>query len=252
MKYIFEDKKDDILSKLLCRAYSEEVSSNFIFAGGNGRIKSVLEGLLSTGDEYIFIFLDTIPANDSIRRLYRDLSRICKKSERCIVFPIVCSEYYFIKFLYDIQFPVNDLDALKFCVDKTFYKSSSLLDTEESVLFAKNFEKFYKLVLKHVNVLNSCLEKSDNYIKFLSCDCICDNELDKCYSLSLLKNAVGYISKFPCFPSGSYLDELVLTKDEIVQEHRNLVDGFNAWSDRCSSLDSSRDSDDYFNISYIF
>ena len=43
--YIFEDKRDDILTSLFREAYSKDVSDNFIYTNGNTNIYDKVLGL---------------------------------------------------------------------------------------------------------------------------------------------------------------------------------------------------------------
>lgn len=46
MRFVFEDKADDLLSKLFCYAYSSERNEKFIFTGGIGKVAGVVDSIL--------------------------------------------------------------------------------------------------------------------------------------------------------------------------------------------------------------
>lgn len=60
MIFVFEDKKDDLLSVLFRASYS---NCSFIYANGCGNLESCVEDNLSKSDDTILVFLDTIPDN---------------------------------------------------------------------------------------------------------------------------------------------------------------------------------------------
>ena len=230
MRYLFEDRYDDALSELFRAAYPSNVSDTFEYLNGNGGLVKRVSYLLETCNDDIFVFMDLISANISIRRIYNELRCLSMKSERLIVFPLVCSEYYFIKFLRTIEYPIKNLNAVQFCLDKKYYLDSELLNDESSRAYVKNFEKLCKLVLVKEGVILPCVRKGLD-INFFNVDCICVNAENSCGIMTLRDKALGYLREYPCFPSGSYLNERVLCKDEIIKVHRQLVDEFNIWVD---------------------
>lgn len=95
---LFEDEEDDLLSKLYRSAYTEEISSKFVYSGGNGNLKNKAIQILNSNSDRLFILLDSVPGNSDIIDIYEDLQRLCNEyKNRVVVFNIVCAEYYFIK-----------------------------------------------------------------------------------------------------------------------------------------------------------
>ena len=56
MIYIFEDKEDDILSRLFRKSFSLEATNKVVFSNGNGRIKKTAEEYLKETQEEICVF----------------------------------------------------------------------------------------------------------------------------------------------------------------------------------------------------
>ncbi len=97
MIVIFEDKMDDLLSNLFRSAYS---NCSFIYSNGNGNLETLVRHYLDSSDEFIMVYLDTIPDNKDTINIYKTLARISRRNNfRVIVMPIVCAEYYFISSL---------------------------------------------------------------------------------------------------------------------------------------------------------
>lgn len=223
--------------------------SNFRFVKSNSQLYNKAEYFLNLGEDYIFIFMDMIPANRDIKRIYRKLRVLSHDNDnRVIVFPIVCSEYYFIRFLSNYSYLIVGSESVDLCVNKDFYKKSKLL-TGISEEYATSFEKFCKLLLIHQNVFIECLHSKKAVDNFYEIDCVCRGALNSCKDLSLAAKAIGYLSEFPCFPSDIILSDDILDLDEVWGIHRRLVDEFNVWSDSFKVLDVG--NNDYFNIRYI-
>lgn len=239
MKYIFEDKESDYLSKLFRGAYPNSVTRNFCYSNGNGQLVSKTISFLDNED-LLFVFLDTVPANSDIILIYEELCDISRDNNfKVIVFPIVCAEYYFIKSISNYEHIVVDNDTVRLCVNKEFFFDCDLLlKDSKSASFARNFERFCKIVMKNKSVLASCLHLQENgEIKFFNSDCLCDCYIDSCINISLRQKSLNFVKEYPCFPSGSYLNENLCNKDDIINIHRMLVDEFNAWVDSYKSID---------------
>lgn len=121
MYYIFEDKQDDVTSKLFRQAYKNDSTDKyFIYTDGNGMLISTAEEKLADGISTVAVFLDLIPGNESCVRIYkglRNLARMKANKNRLFVFPILCSEYYIILSLIeyntDIGIALNKGDYTK-------------------------------------------------------------------------------------------------------------------------------------------
>lgn len=59
MIVLFEDKQDDLLSKLFRQSYQD--TSYFIYANGAGNLPKIAEELLLKTSDYIVCYIDTIP-----------------------------------------------------------------------------------------------------------------------------------------------------------------------------------------------
>lgn len=78
MKYIFEDNGKDVFSTLFKCSYPKNIRSKFIYAKGAAKIKSLAEPLLMTG-EYVIVFMDLVPDNKELFRIYDKLCRLSEK-----------------------------------------------------------------------------------------------------------------------------------------------------------------------------
>ena len=97
MKYIFADNGKDVFSTLFRYSYSKNVSSKFIYAKGAPKIESLAEPLLMIG-EYVIVFMDLVPDNKELFRIYDKPCRLSKVyAYRLVVIPIPCIEYEFMK-----------------------------------------------------------------------------------------------------------------------------------------------------------
>lgn len=142
MIFVFENKKDDLLSVLFRASYS---NCSFIYANGCGNLESCVEDNLSKSDDSILVFLDTIPDNKNTVNIYKNLRRLSRKNDfRIVVMPIVCAEYYFIRSLRREYF-IDDT-GVDICINKMFWKNSALVSDSDRK-FVKNFEKYCKLIL---------------------------------------------------------------------------------------------------------
>lgn len=252
MKYIFEDKESDELSILFRSAYPSSVTSNFMYSNGNSLLVNKAKEALEIDDDLIFVFLDTVPSNKDINLAYKNLCDLSRENDlRVIVFPIVCAEYYFIKFVANYRHFILDDDTVRLCINKDFFFNSSLLQIDaESAKFARNFKRFCKVVLMNKTVLLSCFHKVDNHTKFFESDCLCDSSLIDCIDMPIKQKALNYVREFPCFPSGLFLNEHICNMKEIISIHRRLVDEFNSWVDRYKSIDRNSGRR-YNNIKYL-
>ena len=149
MKYLFEDKENDSLSKLFRCSLPEHLQEMILYSDGNGNLVREAEKLLKVG-ETVVVVLDTIPANKSIRDIYISLRRLSRQYKyRLIVWNIICAEYYFIDCFgrnNNLRAFENDID-FEIAVNVQPYKESKLIQTEDDKAFTKTFEKFCKLYI---------------------------------------------------------------------------------------------------------
>lgn len=232
---LFEDSKDDLLSVLYRAVYVSEVDNSFAYSDGNGALIQKAENLLKQGADRIYVFMDMIPGNLSIHKVYYGLKRVVKKYlGRIWVLPVVCAEYYFIEAFHETQFLVSDV-GVETVLSKGDYSQSLLISDESERKFAKNFEKFCKLVLnkcyidciKHtrgINNTNSC------YGVFYKEDCKCGNSCINCREQSVLEKSEKFVKTYPCHVYNPLIgDARKMTDEEVCVMHRSLVDSYNLW-----------------------
>ena len=212
MIYLFEDKEDDTLSLLYRRTLPEQVLKAVEYVNGNGNLVNRSRELIAAG-ERVLVILDTVPANKSIRDIYITLRKISRDNEyRLIVWNIVCAEYYFIKAFGKR----NDLKVFRdsVCIDIVLsrlpYKGSSLISTEEDIIFSRTFEKFCKLYIYKNG--GECVNET---IAFFKEDCCCT---DECTKISLDDKSDLYRKAYEC------IFEYEPSDEELWSIHRKLIE----------------------------
>lgn len=225
MKFVFEDKRGDLLSKLFCAAYKEEQNKEFIFANGIGNVAGIVSAILEGTDEKVCVFMDAIPGNLCIVKEYRKLRKIAiDYPGRLIAMPCVCSEYYLIETLNKYEL-VNRV-GLDICLEMQPYFGSPLIETEEDKKFCKNFEKYCKLIL--LKSVPDCIRHSKgNLIVGINRQYGIYYEKDCKYYKRLKEKAAEYVQAWPCFPWGMDGVENDPSIAEINEKHRDLVDNYN-------------------------
>lgn len=247
--YIFEDKKDDILSVLFRKAYPDEIAEDFVYAGGAGNIVKLVEkSLIDCPYDILYIFMDVVVDNPETVRIYKKLCSLSRAhSFRVIVFPLVCAEYYFIKSISGhlelFKVPVD----LKTCVNKLFYRDSPLIENDEDKKFVTSFEKYCKLILKKDSYVLDCIRHSRGgnstnlkYGLYYSRDCLCTLSEERCAVKTILHKSFELLAQYPCFPRGAFLEKKALSQDQLWMVHRILVEQYNDW---CINL-RNRDTPD--------
>lgn len=241
MIYIFEDMKDDILSKFFREAYPKVISEKFVYTNGNGGIFDTVKKLIIETQETIVVFLDFYPTNDSIVRIYRKLRKeSINNGNRIVVLPIVCAEFYILKLL-DNNNMITDKAKAKIAFDFDLYDKvlqSNAFDAQDRK-FCTTFEKYCKIVT--MKWVKECA-RTNSTQEYYTENCICNTLNDgSCKSCELTQKAMDYISQYPCVPAGSYTnDNRHLTIDEIWDIHRQLVEMFNKIVDKLQPIDRSR------------
>lgn len=127
----FEDYKEDALSKLYTSAYEENTVS-IKFSGGNGKLASEVERLISSNlNVFVVVVLDMVPENSDIVTVYNQLKMIGRIHPefqgRYIIIPNVCAEYRFIKAFKELKFFQSQED-IALCMSKGDYKKSARLN----------------------------------------------------------------------------------------------------------------------------
>ena len=239
---LFEDKEDDLLSKLFRAAYPENITKYFKYCNGNAQLPIEAEKLLKTGEKVI-VYLDSVPGNKHIIDVYNELYKLhMKYGNKLIVYNIVCAEYYFLKAFgrdKDICIKQEDLDIV---LNRDIYYHSSVIQTTQDKAYAKNFEKYCKLVLmknysdcvRHSRGSEENNDINGSYGYFYEQNCKCIKNYDSCVTRTLRQKALNYIRQYPCLPSGYFGSEnnKILDYDGIVLKHRQLVDSFNLFIDK--------------------
>lgn len=203
MKYLFEDKADDYLSRLFRYSLPEKLHCLLEYSDGNGNLVKKSEELLKAG-ETVVVILDTIPANKAIRDIYISLRRLSRQyGYRLIVWNILCAEYYFIScFGKDRSLRVFESDRdFDMVANVKPYKESILIQTEEDRAFSKTFEKFCKLYIMKNG--GECVYPKNI---FFEDDCECGPE---CARKSLIAKSDEYRNAYG-FPLETEKNEEVL------------------------------------------
>lgn len=247
MIYIFEDKEDDILSRLFRKSYSIEATNKFVYSNGNGMIIKTVEEYLKEIQEEICVFLDTIPGNDSIHRIYSVLRLMSMQNNfRIVVMPIVCTEYYFIKSIADKGYLFKGSSDIGYCINRGYYRDSKIyLEADETYkVKCNNFEKYCKLIL--MTCVIDCVKHSrkDNtsYGRYYEQDCKCASSLNECIDRELNLKSYELLRQYPCVPGNSDIkseNKKEINNDKMWIVHRKLVEEFNKMSDMYSEKDIS-------------
>ena len=226
MKVLFEDNENALLSKLFRRSYTD--TSLFVYTEGSSSIyNKVLE---FSNTERIFVYLDTIPGNSDLKKIYDNLKSLANSRGNMLIFPIVCSEYYFLRAFGDR----NDHD-INICVNKGNYFTTKTFALNSD---CNNFEKFCKDLIRD-NVRNCMSHDSRNkeYKAFYEMDCLCKFKDTSCKSLSLLEKSVMYLAEYDCVPSRSN-GAIKTPITDLYKIHIKLVDEFNKFSDFLKTVDN--------------
>lgn len=246
MIFVFEDLRNDLLSRLFISAYNEE---SFIYTEGAGNLVNTVSKLLLENSEPIVVYIDTIPDNRETVRVYNNLRVLSKKNDfRVIVFPIVCAEYYFIKSLPEYVF--LSLSSVNKCKNKEFWGNSDLVESEADKKFVKNFEKYCKLILlKNVFDCVKHTRNSELYGYYYTKDCWCGLMKDACKPERLLNKSLNYVYQYPVYPSKNFKGSgKTISLDDAWLIHRTLVDEFNAMVNLYQKNDITKA---YSKIAYI-
>lgn len=237
MRFIFEDSREDILSRLFQDSYTKEfVDEHFIYTNGHGGLVSEVESALKSGEENIGVYIDVVPDNINTAIVYKKLVRIQYKNRGVFVIPIPCSEYYVIKLLsaYGI---IGDTEEARIAINRQYFKGSDLICTDEERRKIKNFEKYCKLVL--VKLPYDCAKPSDSidgdgtistmrHKLFYTGDCLCSGPKHNCEARSLRQKSAGLLSMYELFPAGSMVEGATkLDYEGIYEIHKELVDEYN-------------------------
>lgn len=149
MRYIFEDKKEDLISRFYRSAFREDFSENyFIYAGGAGNLEDkMMDTIQKYKKEDILIFMDMPPGNREVRKIYIQLKALIKKEGYpVLIIPIVCAEYYLINSLVELGVVPKNTN-IKICTEIDLFKKSTLYENENERKRFNNFERYCKFIL---------------------------------------------------------------------------------------------------------
>lgn len=223
---IFEDHENDVLSKLFRACYTTDDLSEFVYARGNGNLYSKAEYVLKSTDNNVYLFMDAVPENDAIKRIYEKLKKLSRNyNDRLVIFPIVCAEYYFIKAFYKYKYlSVMDFEWNDY-LSKEDYREFSFIESEEDKEFATNFEHASKLLIS--KVFRVCISNKNSVNSFY------DNS---CEDMDITCKSRMYTLQYPCRPFNKNYDKSVVSKERIVEIHRQLVLEFNEFADKYNKI----------------
>lgn len=229
--YIFEDCQDNTLCQLFNMAYSDEVQAKFLYANGNGNLKKLVTEILNNSEEELYVFMDMVPDNYDIVKIYRKLAKLSQKNNyKVMVLPIICREYYAIKAFKDLEL-FKENKNIDICLNKLDYTDVVGEDIYGNALKnSVNFENFCKNVLASIGktclALPRYLNEDAGWFYKSNCPCA----IDSCVSLSLSDKVEDNIRAFQYIPRDSYYGTgSVYEFEEAWCIHRRLVDDYNEW-----------------------
>jgi len=222
MKFLFEDNREDQLSQLFLYLYQDSpVLDDIIYTEGNAALSDFAEEFLRSGEKVV-AFLDVLPGNVEIWRIYFDLCKLSATfNYNLIVIPIVSAEHCFLKSVIGTAL-VKDVEALQSCVDLQPMYHPNVVSTEQDRKFCKTYEKYCKLVLR--KCLYSCFKTK----LFTTRDCVIIEKV-----LTLEEKATNLLRHYPCFPPGSRAkDANLIYWDDIWDIHRKCIDNVNTLNNK--------------------
>lgn len=229
IKFLFEDNYDTPSSVLLRHSYNGD---NILFAGGGGSsnmFKAIEECKNASKDITIIAFFDLPPNNEKAYRNYEALLERLLESDYTDVYivPIVCIEYYILKFLIKNKYLMIDnkyVELVASLITSFDYNNKMVKEFVNINNYRKSsLEHVYKelltfLALKSKCMLNYTPHDNKGHIiddsfhgVFYKRDCTCDRKFCKsdCH-VSLKEKAERLYAELPIF-------------DVIDNEHRNFI-----------------------------
>lgn len=190
MQLMFEDSREAVISKFLCKAYGDSDSCKELeFLGGDTGLVGKVEELCMKDSLYV-VLVDVVPDNNATIRAYLDLNEYCMSVNNICVIPIPCIEYFIIKALGD-----RSVDEVNQIFEGRHVRETELV---QKILRGryKSFEIYCKKVVDHK--LLPCQKKNGRYY---TQDCICNKPLRgvDCININLHEKAVNVIKKLPVF-----------------------------------------------------
>lgn len=238
MFYIFEDHDNSRLMRLFRQGYKQEDTSNFICTKGNG---SILESIKVIIEQYglnteIVVYLDAVPDNKNTILAYNTIYDYLKENpgHRVVLLPIPCMEYYFIKSIQGQQVETNK-DWVKACINRQWWRDTSIIETEKDQKFCKSFEKFCKLV--QIKAVKECARQQGNSVTYFEVDCSKqENCFAKCKNETKDFKCARFLSQFPCVPCNQIIrqftqdihnlefKDLIKIQEQVVKEYNTQAD----------------------------
>lgn len=218
MRYLFEDGDDSILLNFLRKGYIDPSIIKGTY--GVGQIKNYIEDIGK--EEQIFIFMDLVPDNPITYSEYIKLVTMRNNGYNIMVFPVPCTEYFFIK-------AFDDTHILKHSrITELALKRGVITNTEVDGEKRKNYEKFCKAILHGLVLDCAALDnKSERFRLYYEKDCACDKSYSHCADETLVDKAKNVLKEYPCIPAGSKYETHKLSFSECVLIHRKLIDEYN-------------------------
>lgn len=225
VKFIFEDSEESPSSKLLKSCYD---GADIYFSGGGNaeKIQRVIDNCLEEDKECkIIVFFDLPPNNRSVYVNYEALlARLLENYTNVYVIPIMCIEFYLLKFLLDYRYIILTEEQQELTENLIFnfdYKNSHVQEfINKNAYRINSLEHAYKELLRELVNKSKCMlnkqEAQSNTFhgKFYVEDCSCDKKFCKidCRDNLGLK-AERFYSELPIF----------ILKDK---EHKKLFSTF--------------------------
>jgi hypothetical protein len=205
IKFIFEDSDNTPSSKLLKSCYNGD---NISFSNG-GKASKIFR-LIKRYKELdasctIIVYFDLPPNNKFVYTNYELLIDFIddENFDKVYVVPIICIEYYIIKFLVInnyVKLKETDIGLINNLINNFDYSDVIVKDFIESSSYnSKSLEHVYKSLLSRLASRQRCLRNSFNYLesgiiddssllgKFYIMDCCCERKYCK-------PNCTGYLS----------------------------------------------------------
>lgn len=233
VKYLFEDNANADLSVLFRGCIKD--SSCLYYAQGDGKIIDKYKEIVTEND-FIIVFIDVVPDNRNTRKLYFDLRREFTREGNCIVMPILCAEYLFLKSVINKDSLFIDYsETLKCLGGCNVTESEWLCKLNQRMGFKKtNYEKYCKNIVRF-NTAYNCLKPASDDIKksgyYYRNKCSCSDCLEHD---SLEVKSLRYIKQYRLLRLFGQLDF-----DKVFDIHKELV---NEYNESASSYFSTQDN----------
>lgn len=206
MVYLFEDKKDSVLSRLFIEAFESSVKKDIIFKGNNSELQPAVEFYLNSEEE-VAIFVDLVEDNSNTVGIFRNLWRIQLENPDIIkVVPLICSEYYLLRSIENTKL-VTNRRILDICLHSLCHREDT-----EWVNQKKNRKVSFEHYCKHVikQGLVDCFrvkgrQKREKFYYEQPCICTDPFNTDICFEQSIIDKALKYVKEYPVLPFGSTL-----------------------------------------------